>query len=99
MMAIGVAWLEAQFLHRAQEMLCQSRRTLMYTYVLAFYLKRNNQVCPWGNIHNGRHATRSWADLKLYAKSWAHGVKGIQIFYTLRLKFALCAHPFCTILL
>ena len=35
--------LQVQFLQRAVDVLCQCRRTLMYTYVFAFYLRRNNQ--------------------------------------------------------
>ena len=34
---------QVQFLQRAVDVLCQCRRTLMYTYVFAFYLRRNNQ--------------------------------------------------------
>lgn len=35
--------MQVQFLQRAVDVLCQCRRTLMYTYVFAFYLRRNNQ--------------------------------------------------------
>ncbi|KAI6172412.1 RBR-type E3 ubiquitin transferase [Aphelenchoides besseyi] len=34
---------ETQFLQRAFDTLVRSRRTLMYSYVLAFYLEKNNQ--------------------------------------------------------
>lgn len=40
----GVAGMEIKFLDKALEGLCQSRRTLMYTYVFAFYLQRDNQA-------------------------------------------------------
>ncbi|XP_030371581.1 potential E3 ubiquitin-protein ligase ariadne-1-like [Scaptodrosophila lebanonensis] len=35
-------WIELQFLKTAVDVLCQCRQTLMYTYVFAYYLKRNN---------------------------------------------------------
>ena len=40
----GVSRTEIQFLDQALEGLCQSRRTLMYTYVFAFYLERDNHA-------------------------------------------------------
>ncbi|XKL68058.1 hypothetical protein PGB90_003549 [Kerria lacca] len=39
----NMSWIEVQFLKRAVDILCQCRQTLMYTYVFAFYLKKNNQ--------------------------------------------------------
>jgi ariadne-1 len=39
----GMSWIEVQFLKKAVDILCQCRQTLMYTYVFAYYLKRNNQ--------------------------------------------------------
>ena len=39
----NMSWIEVQFLNRAVAVLCQCRQTLMYTYVFAFYLKKNNQ--------------------------------------------------------
>ncbi|XP_065829261.1 E3 ubiquitin-protein ligase arih1-like [Oscarella lobularis] len=39
----GMTWIEVQFLTKAVDVLCMSRETLMYTYVFAFYLKKNNQ--------------------------------------------------------
>lgn len=38
-----MSWIEVQFLKKAVDILCQCRQTLMYTYVFAFYLKKNNQ--------------------------------------------------------
>ena len=35
--------LQVQFLKKAVDILCQCRQTLMYTYVFAYYLKKNNQ--------------------------------------------------------
>ncbi|CAB4062969.1 ARIH1 [Lepeophtheirus salmonis] len=39
----NMSWIEVQFLRKAVDILCECRRTLMYTYVFAFYLKKNNQ--------------------------------------------------------
>ena len=39
----GIPWIEIQFLTKALDVLCKSRRTLMFTYVLAYYLKKDNQ--------------------------------------------------------
>jgi len=38
----NMSWIEVQFLLKAVDVLCQCRNTLKYTYVFAFYLKRNN---------------------------------------------------------
>lgn len=40
----NMSWIEVQFLRKAIDVLCQCRRTLMYTYVFAYYLKKNNQT-------------------------------------------------------
>ena len=37
-------WIEVQFLTKAVDVLCECRRTLMYTYVFAFYLEKNNHT-------------------------------------------------------
>lgn len=39
----NMSWIEVQFLKKAVDVLCLCRQTLMYTYVFAFYLKKNNQ--------------------------------------------------------
>lgn len=39
----NMSWIEVQFLKNAVDVLCQCRQTLMFTYVFAFYLKKNNQ--------------------------------------------------------
>jgi len=39
----NMSWIEVQFLKKAVDVLCHCRQTLMYTYVFAFYLQRNNQ--------------------------------------------------------
>ena len=38
-----MSWIEVQFLKKAVDILCECRRTLMYTYVFAYYLRKNNQ--------------------------------------------------------
>ena len=38
----NMSWIEVQFLKKSLDILCECRRTLMYTYVFAFYLKKNN---------------------------------------------------------
>jgi ariadne-1 len=40
---LNMSWIEVQFLKKAVDILCQCRQTLMYTYVFAWYLKKNNQ--------------------------------------------------------
>ena len=40
---LGVNSMDTKFLHRAVDILCECRRTLMYTYVFAFYMKKNCQ--------------------------------------------------------
>ena len=44
MQSQGMGWTEAQFLPRAVAALGECRRTLMYTYVFAFYLDKNGQL-------------------------------------------------------
>jgi len=44
MQQYGMSWIEVQFLRKAVDILCQCRRTLMYTYAFAYYLKKNNQT-------------------------------------------------------
>ena len=39
----NMSWIEVQFLQKAVDILCDCRRTLMYTYVFAYYLRKNNQ--------------------------------------------------------
>uniref|UniRef100_A0A1Y1JWN5 RBR-type E3 ubiquitin transferase n=1 Tax=Photinus pyralis TaxID=7054 RepID=A0A1Y1JWN5_PHOPY len=39
----NMGWIEVQFLKRAVDILCKCRQTLMYTYVFAYYLRKNNQ--------------------------------------------------------
>lgn len=39
----NMSWIEVQFLKKAVDVLCQCRQTLMYTYVFAYYLVKNNQ--------------------------------------------------------
>merc|ERR1712001_817681 len=39
----NMSGIEGQFLRKAVDILCECRRTLMYTYVFAYYLSKNNQ--------------------------------------------------------
>ncbi|KAL7632109.1 UNVERIFIED_CONTAM: hypothetical protein RMT77_017581 [Armadillidium vulgare] len=39
----NMSWIEVQFLKKAVDILCECRQTLMYTYVFAYYLRKNNQ--------------------------------------------------------
>ncbi|MGH0125375.1 UNVERIFIED_CONTAM: hypothetical protein FKN15_028756 [Acipenser sinensis] len=45
----NMSWIEVQFLKKAVDVLCQCRATLMFTYVFAFYLKKNNQSIIFEN--------------------------------------------------
>eukprot|EP00051_Salpingoeca_urceolata_P027519 m.481836 g.481836 ORF g.481836 m.481836 type:complete len:517 (-) comp22339_c0_seq1:123-1673(-) len=49
MQEANMSWIEVQFLSTALMVLADCRRTLKYTYVFAFYLKKNNQ----GEIFEG----------------------------------------------
>ena len=51
----NMSWIEVQFLKKSLDILCECRRTLMYTYVFAYYLRKNNQSA----IFEVRHACRS----------------------------------------
>lgn len=42
MQEMNMSWIEVQFLKKAVDVLCMCRNTLKYTYVFAFYLKKNN---------------------------------------------------------
>ncbi|PAV60012.1 hypothetical protein WR25_18057 isoform B [Diploscapter pachys] len=39
----SMSWIEVQFLRKAVDVLSECRRTLMYTYAFAYYLKKDNQ--------------------------------------------------------
>lgn len=40
----SMSWIEVQFLRKAVDVLSECRRTLMYTYAFAYYLKRDNHA-------------------------------------------------------
>ena len=44
MQQMGFSWIETQFLRKAVEVLVDCRRTLMYTYVFAFYLDKEANI-------------------------------------------------------
>ena len=39
----NMGWVEVQFLEKSLRILLECRRTLMYTYVFAYYLKRDEE--------------------------------------------------------
>ncbi len=39
----SMSWIEVQFLKEAVDVLCECRRTLTYTYVFAYFVKKSNQ--------------------------------------------------------
>lgn len=43
MQKLGIPWLEVQYLKKAVDLLCSCRKTLMYSYVFAYYLRQGNQ--------------------------------------------------------
>lgn len=51
----NMSWIEVQFLKKAVDILCECRRTLMYTYVFAYYLCKNNQSEIFEVIFEGLH--------------------------------------------
>ena len=44
MQTLSMSWIEVQFLRKAVDVLSECRRTLMFTYAFAFYLKRDNNA-------------------------------------------------------
>ncbi|KAF1760970.1 hypothetical protein GCK72_009223 [Caenorhabditis remanei] len=40
----GIGWADVLFLRKSVNILAECRRTLMFTYIFAFYLERNNQA-------------------------------------------------------
>nr|CAH8872564.1 unnamed protein product [Trichobilharzia regenti] len=42
MQAHGTSWIDVKFFRKLVEILCRCRRTLMYTYAFAYFLKKNN---------------------------------------------------------
>ena len=54
----NMSWIEVQFLRKSLDILCECRRTLMYTYVFAYYLKKNNQSDIFAvRLCSGQHIT------------------------------------------
>lgn len=49
------SWVDAQFLQNALEALSKCRKTLMYTYAFAFYLKKDNNSVIFENNQNDLH--------------------------------------------
>lgn len=42
MQNLSMSWIDVQFLRKAVDVLSECRNTLMFTYIFAFYLKRDN---------------------------------------------------------
>lgn len=42
MQAHGTSWIDVKFFKKLVDILCRCRRTLMYTYAFAYFLKKNN---------------------------------------------------------
>jgi ariadne-1 len=56
----NMSWIEVQFLKKAVDVLQLCRQTLMYTYVFAFYLQKNNQQILFeDNQHDLENATET----------------------------------------
>lgn len=59
----SMSWIEVQFLKVAVDVLCSCRQTLMYTYVFAFYLSKNNQSIIFEeNQKDLEHATEQLSE-------------------------------------
>lgn len=59
----SMSWIEVQFLKMAVDVLCSCRQTLMYTYVFAFYLQKNNQSIIFeDNQKDLEHATEQLSE-------------------------------------
>jgi len=46
----NMSWIEVQFLKKSLEILCECRRTIMYSFVFAYYLKKNNHSTIFEDI-------------------------------------------------
>lgn len=53
----NMSWIEVQFLQKAVDVLCDCRQTLMYTYVFAYYLEKNNQSVMFEDNQRDLEAT------------------------------------------
>ena len=83
----NMSWIEVQFLRKSLDILCECRRTLMYTYVFAYYLKKNNNqqifevrsrifsvlTTLWFIFQNFRTTKKIW---KLPLSSWVSTWRG-----------------------
>ncbi|XP_002736743.1 E3 ubiquitin-protein ligase arih1-like isoform X2 [Saccoglossus kowalevskii] len=59
----NMSWIEVQFLKKAVDVLCLCRQTLMYTYVFAYYLRKNNQSIIFeDNQKDLEHATEKLSE-------------------------------------
>ncbi|KAG7453945.1 hypothetical protein MATL_G00264270 [Megalops atlanticus] len=69
----NMSWIEVQFLKKAVDVLCQCRSTLMFTYVFAFFLKKNNQSIIFevrGNVYVARDKSIYVDRVELHPRSF-----------------------------
>ncbi|GFT73477.1 e3 ubiquitin-protein ligase ariadne-1 [Nephila pilipes] len=59
----NISWNETQFLKKAVDILCECRQTLMYTYVFAYYLLKNNESAIFeANQHDLQNAVEQLSE-------------------------------------
>ncbi|CAL8101208.1 unnamed protein product [Calicophoron daubneyi] len=64
MQAHGTSWIDVKFFRKVVDVLCRCRRTLMYTYAFAFFLKKNNHSLIFeSNQSDLEHATEQLSGL------------------------------------
>ncbi|XP_055347495.1 E3 ubiquitin-protein ligase arih1-like [Paramacrobiotus metropolitanus] len=84
----NMSWIEVQFLQKAVNILQQCRQTLMYTYVFAFYLQKNNQQIMFeDNQHDLENATET---LSGYLERDITGQNAVEIKQKVQDKASYC---------
>ncbi|PIO36835.1 hypothetical protein AB205_0033550, partial [Aquarana catesbeiana] len=95
----NMSWIEVQFLKKAVDVLCQCRSTLMYTYVFAFYLKKNNQSIIFENnqadLENATEVLSGYLERDISQDSLQDIKQKVQDKYRYSLFDAIC--NFCSI--
>ncbi|XP_040566937.1 E3 ubiquitin-protein ligase arih1 [Lepeophtheirus salmonis] len=84
----NMSWIEVQFLRKAVDILCECRRTLMYTYVFAFYLKKNNQSEIFED--NQKDLEKSTEDLSEYLERDISAENLVDIKQKVQDKYRYC---------
>ncbi|GIY44975.1 e3 ubiquitin-protein ligase arih1 [Caerostris darwini] len=86
----NISWNETQFLKKAVDILCECRQTLMYTYVFAFYLTKNNESEIFeSNQHDLQIAVEQ---LSRYLDQGTTANELIELKQTVQDKFRYCDH-------